>query len=395
MKHRYRCFAAAVMAVGLVAAACGDDKGDVTGTTDAPGTTVPVDTTPEGAVSILAWPGYAEDGSNYPEYDWVTKFETDTGCDTSVKYFMTSDEALQLFATGDYDVASFSGDGSMRAVVSGDAAEIDTARVTSYGDIAEFLKGATQNSLDGKIYGVPHGWGANVLQYNSDEVVPAPTSWSAVWETDSPYAGKIAAYDSPIYIADAALYLMATQPDLGITDPYALDEAQFTAAVDLLKAQKDLLAEYWSDYVAYEENYRTGSTVIGTSWQIIVNTLQGESPAVPVASVLPEEGATAWSDNWMVHSAAKNPNCAYAWINWITGAEGNAQVAGYFGEAPANLAACASMGDHCEIYHADDEAYYNELHYWATPTAKCLDGREDVECKDYAAWVAAWDEIKG
>ena len=63
-----------------------------------------------------------------------------------------------------------------------------------------------------------------------------------------PYKGKVTAYDSPIYIADAALYLMATKPDLGITNPYALDDNQFDAAVDLLKAQRGNVGEYWSDY---------------------------------------------------------------------------------------------------------------------------------------------------
>ena len=35
------------------------------------------------------------------------------------------------------------------------------------------------------------------------------------------YKGKVTAYDSPIYIADAALYLSKTKPDLGIKDPSA------------------------------------------------------------------------------------------------------------------------------------------------------------------------------
>ena len=71
------------------------------------------------------------------------------------------------------------------------------------------------------MYGVPHGWGANLLMYNTDVVKPAPTSWGAVFDGASDYAGKVTAYDSPIYIADAAPYLMKTQPDLGIEDPYA------------------------------------------------------------------------------------------------------------------------------------------------------------------------------
>lgn len=388
MQRRHRLAALAIV-LAVAAAACGSDNKD---NAAEPQKEIGKG---EGAVSILAWPYYAEDGTQDPNYDWVSKFEKDTGCNATVKYFGTSDEAYKLFATGDYDVVSASGDSSMRSVASGDAAPINTDLLTNYGDIAPFLKEQAWNSLDGVVYGVPHGWGANVLQYNANVVKPAPDSWGAVFDTKSPYAGKLAAYDSPIYIADAAVYLMSTQPDLGIKNPYALDATQFKAAVDLLKQQKPLLAEYWSDYVAYEDNYRSGSTVMGTSWQIIVNTLTGETPPVSVSSVLPKEGSTAWSDNWMIQSKAKHPNCAYEWINYITSPTVQAEVATTFGEAPANLKACDTIAEHCTDYHADDSAYYKQLHYWTTPTKKCLDGRADVDCKDYAEWVSAWTEIKG
>ena len=392
MHKRHRMVAVA-MVLAIAAGACGSDSKSTTDTTAAP--TQKTIGKGEGAVSILAWPYYAEDGTQDPNYDWVSKFEKDTGCTATVKYFGTSDEAFTLFGTGDYDVVSASGDSSMRSVASGDAVAINTDLLTNYADLAPFLKEQAWNSIDGTVYGVPHGWGANVLQYNKDVVKPAPDSWAAVFDPASPYKGKLAAYDSPIYIADAAVYLMSTQPDLGIENPYALDADQFKAAVDLLKEQNGLLAEYWSDYVAYEDNYRAGSTVMGTSWQIIVNTLQGEDPPVAVDSVLPKEGSTAWSDNWMVHAKAKHPNCAYEWLNYITSPTVQAEVATTFGEAPANLKACDSIADHCTAYHADDSAYYDQLHYWTTPTKKCLDGRTDVECKDYAEWVAAWTEIKG
>ncbi|MCU1379559.1 MAG: extracellular solute-binding protein family 1 [Acidimicrobiales bacterium] len=393
MHNAHRCGAVAV-ALLLVAAACGGDDKATTGTTKAAPAQKQIGAG-EGAVSILAWPYYAEDGTQDPNYDWVSKFETDTGCQARVKYFGTSDEAFTLFGTGDYDVVSASGDSSLRSVASGDAAPINTDLLTNYDDLAPFLKEQAWNSVDGTVYGVPHGWGANVLQYRTDVVSPAPDSWAALFDPNSPYAGKIAAYDSPIYIADAAVYLMATKPKLGIKNPYALDDTQFKAAVDLLKQQNGHLSEYWSDYVAYEDNYRAGSTVMGTSWQVIANTLQADKPPTPVDSVLPKEGSTAWSDNWMVHSKAQHPNCAYEWLNYITSPDVQAEVATTFGEAPANLKACDSIAEHCQTYHADDKAYYDQLHYWTTPTKKCLDGRTDVECKDYSEWVAAWTEIKG
>ena len=174
----------------------------------------------EGKISILAWPGYAENGSIEKDVDWVTPFEKETGCKASVKTFGTSDEAFQLFHTGQYDIVSASGDSLLRSVVNGDAAPINTKVLTNYGDLAPFLKGKAWNSYKGKVYGVPHGWGANLQMFNEDAVTPVPDSWGVVFDKNSPYSGKVTAYDSPIYIADAALYLAKTQPDLNITNPY-------------------------------------------------------------------------------------------------------------------------------------------------------------------------------
>ena len=81
--------------------------------------------------------------------------------------------------------------------------------------------------------------------YDPTVVTTAPDSWSVVFEADSPYKGKVTAYNYAIYIADAALYLMKTKPDLRITNPYSLDETQLAAAVDLLKQQKGLIGKYW------------------------------------------------------------------------------------------------------------------------------------------------------
>ena len=301
----------------------------------------------EGEVDILAWPGYAEDGSNDPKVDWVTPFEKETGCQAKVKYFATSDEAVSLMKTGEYDVVSASGDASLRLIASGDVAPVNTDLIPNYADLYDYLKDRDWNSVDGQMYGVPHGYGANLLMWRTDEVKPAPTSWDVVFEKDSPYAGKVTAYDSPIYIADAALYLMNTQPELGIKNPYALDQDQLAAAVEVLKTQRANVGEYWSDYLKEIQAFTTGDSVVGTTWQVIANVAQSED--VPVEVLLPDEGSTGWSDTWMVSSKSKNSNCAYAWMNHIVSPEANAAVAEYFGEAPSNPKACdiASKG-HCE-----------------------------------------------
>ncbi len=344
----------------------------------------------EGSVSILAWPGYVEDGTNDPAVDWVTPFEEETGCMVDSKSYGTSDEAFSLMKTGDYDVVAASGDASLRLVAAGDVAPVNTDLLENYDGIFDFLKMQSWNSVDGVSYGIPHGYGANLLMYNTEVFPDGLTSWSAVFDDASANAGKVTAYDSPIYIADAAVYLMATKPELGITNPYALDETQLAAAVDLLKAQRANIGEYWSDYLKEIQAFETGDSVVGTTWQVIQNSVTTGNTAV----VLPEEGTTGWSDTWMISSQAKSPNCAYAWLDYIASPEANAQATAYFGEAPSSLAAC-DFRDDCESYHAGDEEYASQIWYWSTPIAECLDGRTDVECTDYSAWTTAWSEIKG
>ncbi|KHL17842.1 putative spermidine/putrescine transport system substrate-binding protein [Mumia flava] len=347
----------------------------------------------EGQVSILTWPGYVEDGSNDPNVDWVTPFEDETGCQVTSKVYGTSDEAFNLAKTGEYDVIAASGDLSLRLVASDEAAAVNTDLVPNYEGIFDFLKDTEWNTVDGVNYGIPHGYGANLLMYNTDVVKPAPTSWSAVFTDASKYAGKVTAYDSPIYIADAALYLMKHEPDLGITNPYALDADQLDAAVDLLKEQRQSIGEYWSDYLKEISAFQTGDSVVGTSWQVIVNAIDQPN----IEAILPEEGATAWNDTWMLSSQAENVNCAYAWMDYIASPEANATATEYFGEAPNSEAACELTTDpnHCDTYHAGDEEFSEQLWYWRTPIAECLDGRTDVTCTDYSEWTAAWTEIKG
>jgi len=379
----------AAIAIGSVAllTACGTSSG---GGDPAPEASEVGDM--ESSVSILAWPGYVEDGSNDPAVDWVTPFEEETGCEVVSKSYGTSDEAVSLMKTGDYDVIAASGDATLRLIAAGDVAPVNTDLIPNYEGIYDFLKDQAWNSVDGESYGVPHGYGANLLLYNTDVVTPAPTSWDVVFDKASDYTGKVTAYDSPIYIADAAVYLMAHQPDLGITNPYALDETQFQAAVDLLKEQRPHVSEYWSDYLKEISAFETGDSVVGTTWQVIENTLEGSGATTDV--VLPDEGATGWSDTWMIASAAKSPNCAYAWLNYIASPEANAAATAYFGEAPSNQAACDFRED-CEAYHAGDADYASQIWYWTTPIAECVDGRTDVECIDYSQWTQAWSEIKG
>ena len=360
-------------------------------------------------INVLAWPGYVENGSTYKEYDWVSGFEKSSGCKVKTQVFGTSDEAYTLFSTnpGQFDIVSASGDASVRLVRGGFVQPINTALFKNYPDIFPALKNKPYNTVDGVPFGVPHGRGSNLMMWRTDQVTPAPTTWAQMFDPASGY--KVSIYDAPIYIADAAVVLMKTKPELKITNPYALDDTQFAAAVDLLKKQKPAIKGRWVDYLKQMDDFRAGTTNVGTTWQVIANLLKAEKTPVKVDLIKPPEGATGWSDTWMINSKTKNLACSYAFIDHLTSATVNAAIADYFGEAPGNSKSCTltpaeftpsvsgstTMADHCKVFHADDDAFWKDVWYWQTPEVACVDGRTDVKCKSFADWIKAWTEIKG
>jgi putative spermidine/putrescine transport system substrate-binding protein len=351
----------------------------------------------EGQLNLVIWAGYAERGDVDPAYDWVTPFETATGCKVNTTEMTDSNNGVSLMQSGDYDGGSFSGDATVRMMTGGIVAPVNVALLKNYPNIFEGLKNKVHNSLNGVPYGVPHGRGPNLFMYNTDVVTTAPTSWDMVWNGGADGSGKVSVYDSSIYIADAALHLMTTQPDLKITNPYQLNDAQFEAAIKLLEQQRDAGALYWGTYSDQVASYTAGDVTTGTSWQFQANLLQGESK--PIAAVLPDEGSTGWSDTWMIATKAKHPNCMYLWMDHMASAEANGQATVWFGEAPTSQAACdyaetLSPG-HCELTHATDEAYYDKIWYWTTPQADCADTDAATTCKDQDAWVAAWTTLRG
>jgi putative spermidine/putrescine transport system substrate-binding protein len=162
----------------------------------------------EGEVNIVAWPGYIEDGTNNPDADWVTPFTELTDCAVNVKLGATSDEMVQLMQSGEYDGVSASGDATNRLMAGGEVVAIDVAEFSSYEQIFDGLKDKPWNSLDGEPMGIPHGRGANLLFFNTEAFPDGLTSWGPMFESGSVADGAISIYDSPIYIADAAVWLM-------------------------------------------------------------------------------------------------------------------------------------------------------------------------------------------
>ena len=352
----------------------------------------------EGEVSIVAWAGYIERGDTDPAFDWVTSFEEETGCTVNVKVAATSDEMVALMNEGGFDLVTASGDASNRLISGGKVQEINTDLIPSWDTVDERLQDAAWHTVDGKHYGTPYQWGSNVLMYNTDVFGDTPPdSWNVVFEeTTLPdgasNVGRVQAYDGAIYIADAALYLKAHNPELGIDDPYSLTREQFDAALNLLRQQRALVGRYWHDAVIQMDDFKNEGVAASSSWPFQVNILQAEEQ--PIASVVPSEGVTGWADTTMMHVNAPHPNCAYMWLEHSLNPKLQGDLAAWFGSVPAVLDACegnALLGDGgCETNGLGN---FERISFWRTPTSTCSDGSEN--CVPYHEWVTNYIAVIG
>ncbi len=351
----------------------------------------------EGELSIVAWPGYIERGETDKGYDWVSEFEKASGCKVSVKTAATSDEMVALMNEGGFDLVTASGDASLRLIAGKRVQPINTALIPSWDSLDDRLKDSAWHTKDGVHYGVPYQWGPNVLMYDTKAFGDkAPTSWNVVFEEmtlpdGKSNKGRIQAYDGPIYVADAALYLMAHKPELGIKDPYELNEDQYKAALDLLRGQRKLISRYWHDAMIQIDDFKNEGVVASGSWPFQVNLMQAEK--LNIASVFPEEGVTGWADTTMLHSEAAHPNCAYMWMEHSISPKVQGDVAAWFGSVPVVPAACKGnellTDAGCATNGFDN---FDKISFWKTPVSQCA---SQGECVPYHRWVSDYIGVIG
>jgi putative spermidine/putrescine transport system substrate-binding protein len=351
----------------------------------------------EGQVNIVAWAGYIERGETDPNFDWVTGFEAETGCQVNVKTAATSDEMVALMNEGGFDLVTASGDASLRLIAGKQVQPINIDLIPSWSTVDERLQNAPWHTVDGVHYGVPYQWGSNVLMYNTEVFKDgAPTSWSVVFEEQNlpdgaSNKGRVQAFDGPIHIADAALYLMTHQPELGITDPYELNRDQFNAALDLLRQQRELVGRYWHDAFVQIDDFKNEGVAASGSWPFQVNLLVADGQ--PIASTIPAEGATGWADTTMMHADAENPNCAYKWLEHSLNPKLQGDLAAWFGSVPAVPTACEGNellgAEGCTTNGIDN---FEKISFWRTPVTQC---ESQGECVPYHEWVTNYIAVLG
>src|SRR5512135_523504 len=258
---RLACLSAAVV---VAITACGSSSTPTVTTRAQPptaGMKPPTSVGPgEGQLNLVLWDGYADKS-------WADPFTAATGCKLNLHPAGSSDEMVSLMkggGGGQWDMVSASGDADLRLIYGGDVKPMNTDLIPDWKNFQAYFQAPPYNTISGVHYGISLQWGPNTLLYSTKKFPTAPTSWGVIY--DKANQGLVTVPDNPIQIADAALYLSKTQPNLGITDPYELTQKQFDATVALLKQQQPLIKHYWALATDEISLFQNGDVVVGAAW---------------------------------------------------------------------------------------------------------------------------------
>jgi len=360
-------------ALALVLAACSGEHG---GKAQQPAAAAPARAR-EGRLDVLAVAGALPAGS-------LQDFERNSSCKLQLRYAADPAELLELASTTRADLLLASGDNAASLVAAGRVRALAPAELPSLAGVPPRLRNLPGAVVDGRRYGLPWRWQANVLAYDSKHYAQAPTSWSLLFEP-APAGGVAAphlmAAPEPIAIADAAIYLAATQPELGIDDPYALDARQYAAALELLQAQRGAWRGKARDVPALAEAFRNGVSAAPAT-PAAVRALQAQG--LPVAWTLPAEGGSAQVEVAMLHADAAHPNCAMAWMQWALQPQVQSRLAAATSALPVDAGACRLEPlDHADACARDGMALLPRLQPQHVPQADCGEGH----CVPYSRWT--------
>jgi len=318
---------------------------------------------------------YAEDGSNDPKTDWVTRSERRPAArprsDFSVRRTRPHADEDRRLRRG------LRLRGRLAAVIaSGDVAPVNTSLVPELPDIASFLKDKSWNSVNGQCVRHPHGWGATCLNVRHRQVNPAPTSWPPCSPTR-----QIRRQGHRLRLAH--LHRDAGSPDedqtrAGHQESYALDDKQLQAAVDLLKLQKPNVANTGSDYLKEVQSSRAKTPSS-------VRRGRSSSTRRPARRPRSSDPTGRRLDRLVGHldvAAKAAPELQRPMDELDRQPEGEPQVANTSVMAPANAKACEPTSDKsfCETTTRRTPRTRSRFGIGARDRA-VLDGRTDVNAR--------------
>jgi spermidine/putrescine-binding protein len=329
------------LVLALLVVACGgggvaEDDGDTTPTTVAgdDGDTTPTTAAGDDGATTVADDG--DDGDmaaceagetdgdlnfyNWTEYidpELVTAFEEEFGVDV-VEDFYDSNEALlaRLQSGAVYDLTVPSDYMIAIMIEEGVLMELQKDAIPNVTNLDPFFADPPFDS--GGTYSAAYQWGTTGLGVNMDVVgEDFEPSWALVFDPElvAEYPGGISLLNDPRETMGAALMYLGYSMN-------STSEAELQEAADLITGVRDYIAAFDSD--TYAELLVNGEVAVshGFSGGYLTAIEDWETHTY----VIPQEGATVWTDNMAIPANAEHPCTAHAFINFLLDAENGATL---------------------------------------------------------------------
>lgn len=264
---------------------------------------------------------------NYSDYiaeDTIANFEKATGIKATYDVFDSDEmvEAKLLAGDSGYDVVVPTLNFFGRQIEAGVFLPLDKSKIPNLANLDPDVMARIAGQDPGNMYGVPYMIGTTGIGYNVaklkerfGEDTQIANSWDLVFKPENIARMKdcgVTLLDTPADMIPIALHY------LGL-DPHSADEADLNKAADLLKSIRPYVQNFHSSQ--YVSSLANGSTCLVVGWsgdilQARDRAVEAEN-GVEVAYTIPVEGAPQWFDMLAIPRDAKNPESAYAYINYL------------------------------------------------------------------------------
>lgn len=331
----------------------------------------PAQPTGRSQLHVLNWQGY---GSDEP---WaIEQFEQMYDVEIVHDYFNSEDELLTKLRTspGTYDVVLPNIAYIPPAIADGLLQPIDVEQLEVWQHLPESFKTLPEILHDGEVYGVPWAWGATSLVYNTEVFPEGIDSLNALW--DPQYAGQVGFEDN---YEDAVIFAALAA---------GIEPANQPQDLDAVRAKLEELAPnvraLWQSEDEFNRLFSSGEITLGVYWSGSTSRAQTAFD-LPIAFVIPEEGAIGWTDAWAIPANAPNVEMALRWIDYMSSPEFYVEwdrVAG--APVPANPQVLEQM----------PEDSFTRTVFGDPDVAERLAFITDTPAEVRQEWIELWQEVK-
>ena len=262
-----------------------------------------------GTVNFTTWP-------NYFAQENLDRFTAETGVNINVNVFGSNEEMLaklqaggsgwDLFVPTNYTISTYK---DLNLID-----PLDLSRLPNYDHSTQDSRFTAEGTIDGKVYAVPKDWGTTGFVVNTAKVKQDPKSWKEFWDlTRGELTGRVMVHDYQLTTIGNALKYFGYSFNSN-------DEKELADAEKLLIDAKPHLFGISSDY---QPSMRNEDAWMSVAWTGDAVQLKRDMPEMEY--VLGREGGEIWTDYYAIPRGARNPDAAYALMDFLLTPEVNAK----------------------------------------------------------------------